>query len=111
MWSSEQVIRRLHVEACKNRCHDTDLRVRPSSIGAQYHFRRVFAKAYTLGNLATMLYWECKRRLAILREFRMQAVDYFENIEYAGWMAGGAPLPMNEVAQKAFLVPRVCVPI
>lgn len=48
-----------------------------------------------------MLYWECKRRLAVLRKFRMQAVDYFENIEYAGWMAGGAPPRMNETAQKA----------
>ena len=48
-----------------------------------------------------MLYWECKRRLALLREFRLRAVDYFENIEYAGWMAGGAPRPMNEAAQKA----------
>jgi hypothetical protein len=48
-----------------------------------------------------MLYWECKRRLVALQEFRMQAVDYFENITYAGWMAGGAPLPMNEPAQKA----------
>jgi hypothetical protein len=61
----------------------------------------VFAKRYTLLVWRTMLYWECKRRLSGLREFRMQAVDYFENITYAGWMAGGAPLPMNEPAQKA----------
>ncbi len=31
----------------------------------------------------------------------MQAVDYFDNMKYSGWMAGGAPLPMNEPAQKA----------
>ncbi len=48
-----------------------------------------------------MLYWECKSRLAVLREFRVRAVDYFENIEPSGWMAGGAPRPMNATAQKA----------
>jgi hypothetical protein len=72
------------VQARKNCSHDSDHTFATLIHAAQYHFRPVFAKAYTLGNLATMLYWECKRRLAILREFRMQAVDYFENIEYAG---------------------------
>jgi hypothetical protein len=47
-----------------------------------------------------MLYWECKRRLALLRQFRVLAFDYFENIEYASWMTGGAP-EMNVKAQKA----------
>jgi hypothetical protein len=48
-----------------------------------------------------MLYWECKRRLALLRQFRVLAFDYFENIEYASWMEGGAPPNMNVKAQKA----------
>jgi hypothetical protein len=48
-----------------------------------------------------MLYWECKRRLALLRRFRVAAFDYFENIEYASWMAGGAPPKMNVTAQTA----------
>jgi hypothetical protein len=29
-----------------------------------------------------MLYWECKRRLANLRQFRLLAVDYFRNVRY-----------------------------
>jgi hypothetical protein len=48
-----------------------------------------------------MLYWECKRRLALLRRFRVLAFDYFENIQHAHWMAGGAPPSMNDKAQKA----------
>src|SRR5689334_20260265 len=48
-----------------------------------------------------MLYWECKRRLALLRRFRVLAFDYFENIEYASWMTAGAPPRMNDKAQKA----------
>jgi hypothetical protein len=48
-----------------------------------------------------MLYWECKRRLALLRRFRVLAFDYFENIKYAHWSSGGAPPSMNDKAQKA----------
>lgn len=47
------------------------------------------------------MYWESKRRLALLRQFRLLASDYFENIEYVSWMAGGAPPNMNVKAQKA----------
>ena len=36
-----------------------------------------------------MLYWECKRRLALLRRFHEQITAYFDNIEYASWMVGG----------------------
>ena len=46
-----------------------------------------------------MLYWECKRRLAALRQFRILAVDYFENVQHVSWMAGGAPV-LDEVTQK-----------
>ena len=48
-----------------------------------------------------MLYWECKRRLTTLRQFRILAVDYFQNIQYAGWQSGGVLLPLNETAQNA----------
>lgn len=48
-----------------------------------------------------MLYWECKRRRELLRQFRVLAFDYFENIQLAGWMSRGTPPIMNEKAQKA----------
>lgn len=48
-----------------------------------------------------MLYWECNRRLAQLRRFRALTRDYFQNIQRAGWMAGGAPPRMNDTAQEA----------
>jgi hypothetical protein len=48
-----------------------------------------------------MLYWECKRRLALLRRFRVLAFDYFENVQHTHWMAGGAPPLMNDKAKKA----------
>jgi hypothetical protein len=48
-----------------------------------------------------MLYWECKRRLALLRRFRVLALDYFDNIKPAHWSSGGAPPSMNDKAQKA----------
>jgi hypothetical protein len=48
-----------------------------------------------------MLYWECKRRLALLREFRALASDYFANIEYADWMDIGGEPTVNEKSQKA----------
>jgi len=47
-----------------------------------------------------MLYWECKRRLVALRRFRALACDYFDNIQYASYMSGGAPV-LNEQSQKA----------
>ena len=47
-----------------------------------------------------MLYWECKRRLTQLRQFRIFVVDYFENVRHAGWTAGGVPI-LNDKAQKA----------
>jgi hypothetical protein len=48
-----------------------------------------------------MLYWECKRRMELLRRFRVLAFDYFGNIQRSSWMAGGAPPTMNDTAQKA----------
>jgi hypothetical protein len=48
-----------------------------------------------------MLYWECKRRLELLHQFRGLAFNYFENIQHAHWAAGGAPPTMNDKAQKA----------
>ena len=47
-----------------------------------------------------MLYWECKRRLALLRRFHEQITAYFGNIEYASWMVGGGPNE-NKTAQNA----------
>jgi hypothetical protein len=48
-----------------------------------------------------MLYWECKRRLALLRQFRALASDYFANIEYADWMDIGGEPTVNEKSQRA----------
>jgi hypothetical protein len=47
-----------------------------------------------------MLYWECKRRLGLLRRFRVLTSTYFENVRFASWMAGGEPI-LNEPSQKA----------
>ena len=47
-----------------------------------------------------MLYWECKRRLALLRRFHEQITAYFGNIEYASWMVGGGPNE-NKTAQNS----------
>jgi hypothetical protein len=47
-----------------------------------------------------MLYWECKRRLDLLRQFRRLALDYFNNVRYPDWMSDGGPI-LNESAQKA----------
>ena len=47
-----------------------------------------------------MLYWESKRRLALLRRFHEQITAYFGNIEYASWMVGGGPNE-NKTAQNA----------
>lgn len=48
-----------------------------------------------------MLFWECRRRLEQLVEFRKVAYDYFSNIRYADWMARGCPPTMNETSQRA----------
>ncbi len=48
-----------------------------------------------------MLYWECKRRLELLRRFRVLVFDYFENIKYVGPMLGIQPPSMNDKAQSA----------
>ena len=48
-----------------------------------------------------MLYWECKRRLTVLRQFRVLASDYFKNIQNAGWQSAGVPPRMNEVSVNA----------
>lgn len=48
-----------------------------------------------------MLFWECRRRLEQLVEFRKLAYDYFSNIRYADWMARGCPPNMNETSQRA----------
>lgn len=44
-----------------------------------------------------MLYWECKRRLKSLREFRQLVADYFSNIEFHGFYDPEE----NGVAQRA----------
>jgi hypothetical protein len=52
-------------------------------------------------NSAYMLYWECERRLDLLRQFRALVFDYFQNIEYPGWASAGTPPRMNDISQKA----------
>src|SRR5437763_11832110 len=47
-----------------------------------------------------MLYWECRRRLRQLQQFRILAADYFDNVTHASWMAGRTPI-LNDKAQRA----------
>jgi hypothetical protein len=49
-----------------------------------------------------MLYWECKRRLATLQQFRILAFDYFQNVRYLSRQhALRGQASMNDKAQKA----------
>lgn len=48
-----------------------------------------------------MLFWECRRRLDQLIEFRKLAVEYFSNLQYADWMSRGSPPRLNEISQRA----------
>jgi len=67
-------------------------------IGIRILYLRIIFPA---ARILFMLYWECKRRLALLRHLRVQMFDYFANIQYANWMAAGAPPTMNNKAQQA----------
>jgi hypothetical protein len=49
-----------------------------------------------------MLFWESRRRLQGLIRFHALAEEYFQNVQYAGWMAGrDIPPSENAKAQKA----------
>jgi hypothetical protein len=45
-----------------------------------------------------MLYWECKRRLELLRRFRVLTSTYFENIQFPSWSR--EPI-LDDESQKA----------
>lgn len=48
------------------------------------------------------MYWECKRRLAALRQFRVLAFDYFQNVRYLSRQdALRGQVLMNDKSQKA----------